>query len=81
MTPGIPPRQAEESRGQNHRPSIDRGHRYAKDNDRYGGSARDQDENVRPTRPPPSAPPPRKERSLSPFSKRLLLTQAMNMGR
>lgn len=27
------------------------------------------------------APPPQKERSLSPFSKRLALTQAMNMGR
>ena len=34
--------------------------------------------------PPPASPPPagvRKERSLSPFSKRLALTQAMNMGR
>ena len=56
MTPGIPSRRAEETRGHKHRPSIDRGHSYAKDNDRYGGSARDQDENARPTRPPPSAP-------------------------
>jgi len=31
--------------------------------------------------PKPHAPLPRKERSLSPFSKRLALTQAMNMGR
>ena len=81
MTPGIPSRQVEETRGHNHRPSIDRGHRYAKDNDRYGGSARVQDDNVRSTRPPLSAPPSRKDRSLSPFSKRLMLTQAMNMGR
>ena len=81
MTPGIPSRRAEETRGRNHRPSIDRGDKYAKDNDRYGGSARDQGENVRAARPPPSAPPSRKDRSLSPFSKRLLLTQAMNMGR
>ena len=81
MTPGIPSRRAEETRGHNNRPSIDRGEHYAKDNDRYGGSARDQGENARPARPPPSAPPPRKDRSLSPFSKRLLLTQAMNMGR
>ncbi|KAK2806010.1 hypothetical protein FQN50_006025 [Emmonsiellopsis sp. PD_5] len=29
----------------------------------------------------PQSPPPRKERSLSPFSKRLALTQAMNMNR
>ena len=28
----------------------------------------------------PAPPPPRKERSLSPYSKRLALTQAMNMG-
>lgn len=27
------------------------------------------------------APPPRRERSLSPYSKRIALTQAMNMGR
>lgn len=32
------------------------------------------------TSKPPQQPPPRKERSLSPFSKRLALTQAMNMG-
>lgn len=31
--------------------------------------------------PPPRQPSPPRERSLSPFSKRLALTQAMNMGR
>ena len=56
---------------------------YEEDHDRYGGSSRIRDESfhkhnraseIRPT-------PQRKERSLSPFSKRLALTQAMNMGR
>ena len=53
---------------------------YSNDNDRYGSSARDRNENIRSTRLPPNALPQRKERSLSPFSKRLKLTQAMNMG-
>ena len=53
---------------------------YSNDNDRYGSSARDRNENIRGTRLPPNAPSQRKERSLSPFSKRLKLTQAMNMG-
>ena len=53
---------------------------YSNDNDRYGSSARDRKENIRGTRLPPNALPQRKERSLSPFSKRLKLTQAMNMG-
>lgn len=51
------------------------------DNDRYGSSFRDKEsEYRRPPRPRPASPP-RKQRSLSPFSKRVALTQAMNMGR
>ena len=66
-----------------------RGQRYSNDNDRYGSSFRDGDRD-RPTRDdrPPTRGDPfrqapqfqRKDRSLSPFSKRLALTQAMNMG-
>jgi len=54
--------------------------RYSNNHERYGSSFRDGDQHsgeVRRERPPPV----RKERSLSPFSKRLALTQAMNMGR
>ncbi len=76
MTPGI------SRRDDGHRPIIDRGESYySRDNDGYGGSARDRQETIRGTRPKADVPPPRKERSLSPFSKRLALTQAMNMGR
>lgn len=54
---------------------------YENDHDRYGGSLRVGREDGRRenNRPPPSRR--NKERSLSPFSKRLALTQAMNMGR
>ena len=56
------------------------GRRYTNDDDRYGSSYRDEGhDNGNET--PAKHPPPRKERSLSPFSKRLALTQAMNMGR
>ena len=52
------------------------------DNDRYGSSFRGSDRiESRPTAFDQSPRLPRKERSLSPFSKRLALTQAMNMGR
>lgn len=75
MTPGL------SRRDDGHRPTIDRGESYySRDNDRYGSSTRDQQVDIRGTRPPAGAPPPRKERSPSPFSKRLALTQAMNMG-
>ncbi len=76
MTPGVPPG-AKDGYGQHRRPSIDRRSSYNEDNERYGSSARTRDENSRTTT---HHPPPRKERSLSPFSKRLALTQAMNMG-
>lgn len=80
MTPGLP-RQDDGYSRPDYRPPIDRGDSYSKDNDRYGSSARDRKENIRGTRPQPNAPPQRKDRSLSPFSKRLALTQAMNIGR
>lgn len=56
---------------------------YPNDDDRYGSSYRDRGRGERdePSVKQPHAPPVRKERSLSPFSKRLALTQAMNMGR
>lgn len=81
MTPGILSKQSHEVRHRDHRPSFNGGQSYSKDNDRYGSSATDRRDDIRGNRPPPNAPPPRKERSLSPFSKRLALTQAMNMGR
>ncbi|KAL9011797.1 MAG: hypothetical protein Q9173_003387 [Seirophora scorigena] len=59
--------------------------RRPNENNRYGNSFRNKDHGDR-GRPVPVPVPvpvssPRKERSLSPFSKRLALTQAMNMGR
>lgn len=84
MTPGLPARQSSKldngSRWSEHHSNIDRRQSYSNDNDRYGSSARDRTETIRGTRPPPNALPQRKERSLSPFSKRLKITQAMNMG-
>lgn len=83
MTPGLPAKQKSrkdnDSQWPEHHPNVDRRQSYSNDNDRYGSSARDRNENIRSTRPPPNALQ-RKERSLSPFSKRLKLTQAMNMG-
>ncbi|KAI9701519.1 MAG: hypothetical protein M1836_001575 [Candelina mexicana] len=55
--------------------------RYSNDGGRYGNSHRDDGRHRKDVRPDPIPPSPRKERSLSPFSKRLALTQAMNMGR
>ena len=84
MTPAIPARQnsRQDDRSQwpEHPPNADRRQSYSNDNDRYGSSARNRNEGVRGTRSPPNSLPQRKERSLSPFSKRLKLTQAMNMG-
>ena len=61
----------------------DRSRRPA-DSARYGGTKHPPYGHERRENDPPihsRAPPPRKERSLSPFSKRLALTQAMNMSR
>ena len=64
---------------------VDNNRRFSNDDDdRYGSSFRDQNhgmryESARPNAAP--APVVRKEKSLSPFSKRLKLTEAMNKGR
>lgn len=82
MTPGLPTRQESGQENNSRQPEkVDRRQGYSDDNDRYGSSARDRGENIRPTRPPASALHQREERSLSPFSKRLKMTQAMTMGR
>ncbi|OJD16301.1 hypothetical protein AJ78_03513 [Emergomyces pasteurianus Ep9510] len=66
----------------------DRGHTHRGHTDRPHSPEDIQDMPRRPAKPRrdrgrsiPENPPPRKERSLSPFSKRLALTQAMNMNR
>ena len=79
MTPNLPG-QGDGSRRQEHRLPVERDDNYSKDNDRYGRSARDRDGNTRSDRQSAIARPPRTARSLSPFSKRLALTQAMNLG-
>ncbi|MCJ1313261.1 hypothetical protein MMC25_006938 [Agyrium rufum] len=74
------------------RESFGNNRRYSNDGHRYGAGARDQEpggsrftkraEASGGSPPSRNQPPPiRKERSLSPFSKRLALTQAMNLGR
>lgn len=81
MTPGAPQGSNRGQRTPRYSDDLnrDRGPRYSNDNDRYGSSFRvsDQD-NTRTTRPMRHSQP--RVRSLSPFSKRLALTQAMNMG-
>ena len=83
MTPGL--RSNHDRNGERPRLVRDNSSRYSNDNDRYGSNFRDRGRDARDgiaVKPPPVvAPPVRKERSLSPFSKRLALTQAMNMGR
>lgn len=81
MTPGFPSKLDGATRPH---PSHGRTISYEDDHDRYGGSSRvGRDESFhKQNRASEKRPPPqRKERSLSPFSKRLALTQAMNMGR
>ena len=73
ITPGISSNHDRHSARSQH--ARDHERRYSNDNERYG--RRDE----KPAQRPPPPPPIRKERSLSPFSKRLALTQAMNMGR
>lgn len=86
MTPGATSKGANErsrkgTGSQGRQPLKDRDRRFSNDDDRYGSSFRDGNtDDFRRNRPLPSSPP-RRGRSLSPFSKRLALTQAMNMGR
>jgi hypothetical protein len=76
MTPDVRPLQ-DRSNGRDYPRS-----RYAEDDGRYGSSYRDRGRSDRDEPPGQTRfPPVRKERSLSPFSKRLALTQAMNSGR
>ena len=80
MTPGYPSKLDGTSWPE---PSYGRRTSYEDDHDRYGGSSRFRDESFyKQNRTSENRlPPQRKERSLSPFSKRLALTQAMNVGR
>lgn len=87
MTPGTTsngPRRDRNRTGhgnKDHQPLKDRDRRVSNDDDRYGSSFRNKNhDDCRRTKPLQS-PLPRKDKSLSPFSKRLALTQAMNMGR
>jgi hypothetical protein len=74
-----PPRDSTVERSRDQRqPPRDRGRRGF--NTRGRRDFHVGDRQVSEERPPPRRSPPR-ERSLSPFSKRLALTQAMNMGR
>jgi len=77
MTPNVS-RQDDSSRRQEPRPAFGRSNSYSRDNDRYGSGARNRNPGDLQY---PRAQVPRSERSLSPFSKRLALTQAMNTGR
>ena len=83
MTPSISWRPPEMSERRPGRPSFDRHSTskssYSDDHDRYGSSARTLNGNSSKNGFSPERIPPR-QRSLSPFSKRLALTQAMNMG-
>lgn len=85
MTPGAPPirdrpiSNRDGPRKKDHSSARDREKRYLNDDDRYGSSFRNENRDDRTTRPPQPLQQ-QKERSLSPFSKRLALTQAMNMG-
>lgn len=79
MTPGAPPRQIK--RHSELSPAKTRGSWSFNDNDRYGSSIRGSGrDNSRAPRSAKFSERPPKERSLSPFSKRLALTQAMNIG-
>ena len=87
LTPDV---RSNHERGTKHRsPWLHRDRRYSNtdDDDRYGGGRRRSGprddfrrESPAQKRAPPT-PEVRQERSLSPFSKRLALTKAMNMGR
>lgn len=81
MTPGHSSRPDKSFKRQDDYTPARRPEVYSKDSGRFGSGARNGDQYIGGTRHPPKSPVQRKERSLSPFSKRLALTQAMNMGR
>lgn len=79
MTPGDRLRQNQKYLNSSPR---NRGPHLSHDNDRYASGFRGSDhDHTRATKFAQPPWPPRKERSLSPFSKRLALTQAMNRER
>lgn len=78
MTPGAPPQWNGGPKIRKNSVANARNRRYSNDNDRYGGSLRVADRGI--PRTSHFTQPPKKERSLSPFSKRVALTQAMNTG-
>lgn len=73
MTPSAPPQRNGGSYIRKLSDANTRNRRYSNNNDRYGGS-------LKGPRTSQFSQPRRKERSLSPFSKRVALTQAMNTG-
>lgn len=73
MTPSAPPQRNGGSYIRKDANTRNRGRRYSNDNDRYGGS-------LKGPRTSHFSQSRKKERSLSPFSKRVALTQAMNTG-
>lgn len=73
MTPSAPPQWKGVSNIRKLSDANTRNRRYSNDNDRYGGSLKGPRTSHFPQ-------PRKKERSLSPFSKRVALTQAMNTG-
>ena len=79
MTPGVPSKPSKNPRGHG-RPSFDRHSSYSDDHERYGGSARKLSGDTADSGPSHHHREHPRKRSLSPFSKRLALTQAMNMS-
>jgi len=59
----------------------ERGRRQSVDDDRYGASYKNSDDHRRSASPQERPKQVVRERSLSPFSRRVALTQALNMGR
>ena len=80
MTPGYPPTK-EDGYKQPDRSLSGRHNNATGDHVGYGGSMANRHEQDMRSRHTSQLPPPRKDQSLSPFSKRLALTQAMNIGR
>ena len=79
MTPAYPSTESFAYR-QPQRGSNGRNFEYSENNERYGDGAMDRDNRDMRPQQAPHVPYSRRDRSLSPFSKRLALTQAMNRG-
>ena len=83
MTPAIEAsnKSGDASRRGHQRPPSSRHDSHSEDHERYDRPARTRNEDNRAKGPPARHGGAVRERSLSPFSKRLALTQAMNSGR